>query len=131
MKMIKCIIKRSVQISQHKIQHKNTHTQQSQRNDVKFTNRIIQFLSYSLCIFYSLLYYGHSLGVKEYLNFLNSPRKIIPSWTYKIQIHARPESFKGIFNFKELEVKVLSNVVYRSFRQILYSNSQLNFNEFK
>ena len=59
--------------------------------------------------------YGHSLGkwsqriIFELLKF--HARSFL--LTYKIQIHARPESFKGIFNFKELQVDVLSYVLYR------------------
>ena len=60
--------------------------------------------------------YGHSLGkwsqriIFELLKF--HARSFL--LTYKIQIHARPESFKGIFNFKELQVEVLSYVLYRN-----------------
>ena len=60
--------------------------------------------------------YGHSLAkwsqriIFELLKF--HARSFL--LTYKIQIHARPESFKGIFNFKELQVEVLSYDSYRN-----------------
>ena len=61
---------------------------------------------------------GHSHWqnrVKEYLNFLNSTQDHSFLHTiYKYMCTRRPEYFKGIFNFKELQVKVLSYILYRS-----------------
>ena len=73
--------------------------------------------SFHILFAYSIQHFMdiHWKGVKEYLNFLNSTQDHSFLHTiYKYTCTRRPEYFKGIFNFKELQVKVLSYILYRS-----------------